>query len=88
MGVTGKGHTQKKEKGERKRGGGRGAWRRGKWREQEVSVSHDGPAARACVKCLPRTPDCWSNNNPGRLKQQVSREHSWGSSQSSIRELD
>lgn len=27
-------------------------------REQVVSISHDGPAARAGVKRLPRTPDC------------------------------
>jgi hypothetical protein len=52
--------------------------------EQEVSISHDAPAARAQIKCLPKTPDCRSRNNPGRLKQQVLGEHSWGSSQRSI----
>jgi hypothetical protein len=32
------------------------------------------------VKCLSKTPGCWSrNNNSGRFRQQVFGEHSWRS---------
>jgi hypothetical protein len=37
-------------------------------REQEVYISHDGPAEHAQVKYLHRIPDCWSRNDPGRFK--------------------
>lgn len=62
--------------------------RRRRWSEQEVSISCDGGAARAGVKCVTRTPVCWSRNNSENFKQQVFREHSWVSSQTSINDLD
>lgn len=51
-------------------------------------VMMDGPVVRAQAECLPRTPDCWSRNNPENFQQQVYGEHSWGSSQTSVRDLD
>jgi hypothetical protein len=54
-----------REEGQRREG--EGTWRRRGWREQKVSLGHDGPAAHARMKCLTRTPDFWKRNNPGRL---------------------
>lgn len=48
----------------RKETEGEEARRRRRLREQEVSISHDGPASQARVKCLLGTPDCWSRHNP------------------------
>lgn len=40
------------------------------------------------VKCLPRPPDCRRRNNPENFNQQVFGEGNWGSSQTSVRDLD
>lgn len=77
--VAGSGYEEK-ERGE---GGEEGEDR---WREQEVSMSHTGPAVHVRVRCLLRTPDCWRGNSPENFK--VSGEDNLGSSQTIVRGLD
>jgi hypothetical protein len=55
---------------------------------EEISISHEETTACAKVKCFPRTPDHWSKKNPENVTQQVFKEHSWGKSQTNIRDLD
>jgi len=47
----------------RKERDGEEALKRRRQGKQKVSISHDGPAACARLKCLPRIPDCWSRIN-------------------------
>jgi hypothetical protein len=76
LGVASKEHEEKEREEKEKEG----IWKRRRQREQEVSISHGGPATHARVKCLSKTPGCWSrNNNSGRFRQQVFGEHSWRS---------
>ena len=64
--VTRRDHKEKRERGRRRNTEER------RWREQEGSVSHDGPTApHAIVKCLPGTPDCWSRSDSEKFKLQA-----------------